>query len=128
LQLSRIVSSGRAAESEDFMTQEENVKKLLELIQQNPEVEVVPMVDSEVIEGDEFSSWMGSWDGVSLDEYYCTDEKIYFRSTGEDTLVDIEYDAFFGTDISDEEAMKLAKEKVNSYEWTKCICVEIGPA
>lgn len=110
------------------MSQKENVEKLLELIRENPNAEILPMVDYETVAGDEYGYWAGSWGEASLDEYYNDGERIYFRSEDEQGLIDMAYDDQYGEDISDEEALKKAKEKVNAYAWTKCICVYIGPA
>lgn len=42
-------------------TQQERVSNLLQLIKENPELKIVPMVDNEVCCGDDFSYWMGRW-------------------------------------------------------------------
>ena len=39
----------------------ENTKNLLELIQQNPDLPIVPMVDAEIVNGDDWGRWMGSF-------------------------------------------------------------------
>ena len=36
------------------------------------------MVDSEVIADDSHSYWCGSWGRAKLDEYWVSDERIYF--------------------------------------------------
>ena len=110
------------------MSQKENVEKLLKLIQQYPDVEIVPMIDCEAVPSDDYSSWAGSWGFASLDEYYRGDERIYFRSEDEEQLIDDEYEDFCGKGMNDDEVMEKAREKVNAYPWTKCICVYIGPA
>ena len=51
--------SDRERESRDY---------LFKLMQENPELPVIPFVDGEIVAGDDFGTWMGSW-GVS-----CTDE------------------------------------------------------
>lgn len=47
----------------------ENTKKLLELIQENPSLPIVPMVDAEVVCGDDWGRWMGSFGAARVDEY-----------------------------------------------------------
>lgn len=107
--------------------QQENIGELVRLATENPDLEIVPMVDTECVFSDDFSAWMASWGSAEIDEYYSSNERIYFKSDDYDTLVDKEYDAFYGTEIDDETAMKLAKEKVNAYEWVKAIVVRINP-
>lgn len=47
----------------------ENTKNLLELIQQNPDLPIVPMVDAEIVNGDDWGRWMGSFGAARVDEY-----------------------------------------------------------
>jgi hypothetical protein len=102
-------------------------EELFKLIKENPELEIVPMVDSEVVSGDDYSSWMGAWGKSRLDEYYCGDERIYFGDDKEDLmqeLIDNNYDNKW-EGKTDEEMETMAKEIVNGYEWIKCIAVRI---
>jgi nicotinamidase-related amidase len=110
-----------------ILTQQKNIEELLKLAVENPDLEIVPMVDSDCVFSDDFSSWMASWGSAKIDEYYSSDERIYFKSEDYDTLVDKEYDAFYDTNLDDVTAMKLAKEKVAAYDWTKVIVVRINP-
>lgn len=43
------------------MKQPDQIKKLLELIQKHPKLPIVPMVWGELVSGDEYRRWMGSW-------------------------------------------------------------------
>ena len=45
-----------------------NIDKLLELIKENPELPVVPLVNERVI-GDGFDYWIGDWGQGYIDEY-----------------------------------------------------------
>lgn len=49
----------------------ENIKTLLELIKENPELPIVPMVDSEIV-GDGCGRWNGSWGTTRIDRYLTT--------------------------------------------------------
>ena len=112
---------------EKIEQQQENIKNLLQLIKENPGIEIKPMIDSEVIADDCFSYWCGSWGKAKLDEYWVSDERIYFKENDFEDLVqefvDNNYEDY--TSLTDEELEKVAKEKVNNYEWKKAILIYI---
>ena len=105
--------------------QKENINNLLELIQENPELPIMPMVETEVVGGDEYNSWLGEWGKVCIDEWWSDDEAIYFRSEAEDRLIDDAMDSDEWEGMTDEEIEKAATEKVAKYDWEKCILVRI---
>ena len=109
------------------MKQQERIEGLLKLIQENPELEIVPMVNTECVGGDDYGSWMAEWGSAKLDEYYCSDERVYFRDGDEEDLqqqwIDYNYEDF--PNASDEELDKMAEEYVKNLEWVKCIAVSI---
>ena len=41
--------------------QKENIAILLNLIAENPDIEILPMVDRDCVFDDSFSYWMGNW-------------------------------------------------------------------
>lgn len=113
--------------------QQERIELLLKLIKENPELEIVPMVDGELGGGD-FSYWMGSWGKAEIDEVYHEDERIYFRSIDEDELVDDFADQIFDSEypnhkyLSDEESKIVtskAEQQVQNLGWQKAIVVKI---
>ena len=113
------------------MEKEKMVNKhieLFKLIQENPELPIVPMVYSEVCGGDDYSFWMGSWVKCSVDEYYCGDERIYFKSVDYEDLVqeliDDNYEGNWKL-LTDNEMDKAAEDIVDNYNWIKCITVRI---
>ncbi|MEK3956080.1 MULTISPECIES: hypothetical protein [unclassified Psychrobacillus] len=63
----------------------DNQKELFRLMQENPQMEVIPMVYEDVI-GEDYSSYQGKLGKVSLEQYYSTDERIYIRSKDEEEL------------------------------------------
>jgi len=105
--------------------QKENVAILLKLIKQNPKLKIVPMVDSEIVADDCFSSWLGSFGESEIDYIWDNGERIYFKSIHEEELIqDILED--IPQEISDSIAEKTAIETVGKYEWEKVIVVWIG--
>lgn len=107
--------------------QQSNINQLLKLIKENPELEIVPMVDSE-IGGYDYSYYMGEWGTAEIDEYHCSDERIYFKEQDFEELVDefIDNNHEEYNDLTDEELEKLAEEKINNLEWVKAIVVHIN--
>ncbi|GEM_PF-6167357 len=101
--------------------QQKNIQNLLKLIQENPYLRIVPLVDTECVPGDEFNSWVASW-GQSRIEEICESinkERIYIKSEDYDDLVD---DMMCLGVETDEEARKC----VDGYAWEKVIIVEIN--
>lgn len=47
----------------------EKTKEFLELVKQNPDLPIVPMVAREVVTDEGYSNWLGSFRGASVDEY-----------------------------------------------------------
>ena len=105
--------------------QQEKIANLLKLIEENPDLEIIPMVDSEIVCGDEYSNWLGSWGNARIDEYWNSDERIYFRFYDEEELIDNVICDEIDENIDDDEAERLAEEIVNSYDWVKAIIVRI---
>ena len=106
----------------------ENTKNLLELIQQNPDLPIVPMVDAEIVNGDDWGRWMGSFGAARVDEYLIPPqdyEPVIFKSDDDvfDTLEKVlpgeEFDAL---PESEEECRKI----YDALPWTKAIIVNIG--
>lgn len=106
--------------------QKEHVKELLKLIEENPNLRIVPMVDSEIVADDGFAWWVGSWGKAQVDEIYSSDERLYLRSEDEDTLVENLYDNMeVEGSLTDGEIYELAKKEVGGYKWEKVITVKI---
>ena len=102
-----------------------NIDKLLELIKENPELTVVPMVNERVI-GDGFDYWMGDWGQVYIDEYLIYNEAVYFKSeVGEECVIEL-----LARILPAKESEKLLDEsKCRTYydklPWIKAIVVNI---
>lgn len=101
-----------------------NLKELCRLIIENPELEVIPMVDSEIA-GATMGYWyiMGNWGEVKIREYWEEkdgDGTIFFKDIQEDLVIDI-----FMCELDAEEG---EREKIKKMiPWTKAIFVEIEP-
>lgn len=101
--------------------------ELFKLMQENPELPVIPFVSSEVVAGDDFGTWMGSWGSAHVDEYLIPKndyEPILFKSdddvfdTLERYLFSVEFDAL---PESEDECRKF----YDALPWVKAIIVNI---
>lgn len=96
--------------------------QLLDLMQANPHLPVVPMVESDVVVDDTYGTWLGSWYNSSLDKYYRGEERIYFydECDMEDLIAEVKgwdwYEA-----ASDEQVL----EAYRTIPWVECIVVYI---
>jgi len=109
--------------------QQENINNLLTLIKENPDLEILPMVDTDCVAGDEFGYWMAQWGKASIDEYWVEDERVYFKEHDYEDLLDIilcnklSYEEYLV--MSDKEGEILAKELVDKLDWKKAIIINI---
>ena len=106
--------------------QKANVLGLLKLIMENPDLPIVPVVDTELVASDEFAWWIGSWGKASIEEIYQDDERVYIRSRDEEMLIDQALYWLEDKAATEEEAYELAKKEVDGYDWKKVIAVWIG--
>lgn len=102
-----------------------NGMQLLKLIQENPELPIVPIVDGE-IPGDDCGWWLGTWGDSRVDEYLLTKnfECVVFKS--DDDVFDV-----LEKHLSDEEYEKLPETEAecrpyyDALPWKKAIVVYI---
>ena len=102
---------------------------IIKLIEQHPELPIIPMVDGEVVGDDSYQYWLGRWGRCKITEYYLGNEKVHFRDDDEeDVLKDMQGCKYSCTkdgrdiyELSDEEWDELYA----SIPWTKAIVVYI---
>lgn len=108
-------------------TERENIDELFRLMKENPTLPIIPFVQGEVVAGDNFARWMGSWGSASVDEYLIPRnywEPVIFRSdddvigTLEKFLSDEEFDKLLE---SEEKCRKI----YDALPWEKAIIVNI---
>lgn len=58
--------------------QQDRLKELFDLIKENPDLPIVPMVDEEIVADDCCSRWMGSWGSAQIEKIYVGGEQVYF--------------------------------------------------
>ena len=105
------------------------VENFLKLVQENPDLRIVPMVDCEIVADDTHSWWLGDWGRSEINEIYSGRDHVHFKDDDqEDVLCDMVGCSYAETkdgrdiyELSDEEWDAL----FNSIEWEKVIVVYI---
>lgn len=107
-----------------MLKEKKNREELFKLMQENPELPIVPMVDSEIVADDGYNRWRGAWGSSYIGEYLIGDEIIYFREDDDPSEVDRvleEKYSDYNENLTDEEAAKAYAE----LPWIKAIVVNI---
>lgn len=113
--------------------QTERLKELFKLIEERPDLPIMPMVDSDVVADSGYCYWSGEWGRCEIDKYIVhEDYGIMFYEQGRPDTVDI-FERYFdyaecGIDeeLPDEQALPLMKAKIDTLDWTEAIIVYIG--
>ena len=98
-----------------------NGKELLKLVQENQDLPIVPMVDSEIVAEDGYNWWLGSFGHSVVDSYvyveYYGDNR-FFTKDEQDLIEEYFAEKIIDEDeneeLSDEEVEKQAHEKVET--------------
>lgn len=101
---------------------------LIKLIQENPDLPIVPMVDAEVV-ADDCGYWMGKWGRCEVTEYYLGREKVHFRDDDEEDVLNDLVGCKYSYDLQGRDIYDLSDEEwdnlYQSVPWVKCIVVYI---
>lgn len=106
------------------------VEDLIKAMQENPELEVLCKVDSDIVADDGYGWWLGKlnekW-GIEVDEYAELDDMIIFKSDDDYTYwFEHMFDLDDYADVPDEEWDEFAKKKVDECaNWEKVILIAI---
>jgi hypothetical protein len=106
---------------------ESKIDALLKLVEENPALPIVPMVDGEIVAGDNFGTWMGRWGDARVDKYLIPTkdyEPMIFKSDDDvaDTLEKYLSAAEFDALPEDESE---CRQLYDALPWTKAIIVSI---
>ena len=102
-----------------------NREELFKLMQENPDLPVVAMVDGE-IPGDDSGYWLGAWGSAHIDEYPLTHNREWMVFKSDDDVFDV-----LERHLTDEEFEKLPETEeecrpfYDALPWTKAIIVYI---
>lgn len=95
------------------MKQSEKLTNLLELMQANPELPVIPCVDGDVVSGDEYYCWLGSWGESAVQEFVIGRERTYYREDDISEMNDVlceHYDPELVDNMTEEDAEAAIRE------------------
>ena len=107
----------------EIEAQQNNLKELIKLMQENPTRRVIAEVDSDIV-ADDYSWWTGNFGKAELEEIYAKNERIYIKSDDEDEedllqMINDDNDTEIGW--NEEKAKKL----FDNLGWEKVITVRI---
>ncbi len=97
----------------------DKIKELIKLSEENPELEIITMVNSEICADDDYSYWLGAIGEIQKDVYWHDEEKVYIGlSAIEDELeqnlaMDNEY-----AKLPDNEFNKMIEDEVERLKST----------
>lgn len=107
-------------------TERKNRDELFRLIQENPDLPIVPMVDEEIVADTCCRRWLGGWGKAYVGEYYHGEQYIHLRCDStpralfDDLYEDVpNWEAY--ESMSDEEL----KAAYDDLPWIKAIIVNI---
>ena len=103
--------------------EKQNREELFKLIQENPDLPIVPMVDYEII-AEDYGRWLGTWGSSYIGEYLIGEERIYFRDEDDASEVDRVCEEWLD-DAYETMSDKEAKEAYIALPWIKAIIVDI---
>lgn len=99
-------------------------EEFFKLMQENPDLPVVPMVDYEIV-ADDSGRWLGSWGSSYIGEYLIGEEQVHFREDDDPSEVERvlaeKYGDYYYSDMSEEQEAKAYAEM----PWIKAIIVNI---
>ena len=107
----------------------DKIEDFIKLVQENPDLPIIPMVDLDVVGDGSCQTWLGGWGHSEVSAYYLGKERIHFKDEDQEgVLADMvgckQYCTPDGrdiTEISDAEWDELYK----SIPWTDAIIVYI---
>lgn len=109
-----------------------NIQELLKLISENPELTVVPMVDSDIV-GEDYGRWLGSFGSCCIGEYALYGERFYedreeFKEDYLNRNYDVLCNMFKSDPVSNKPNKNLEKylDEVANKCFTKAIIVSIN--
>jgi len=102
--------------------------EIVKLIEENPDLPIIPMVDSEVV-ADDGGYWVGKWGRCEATEYYSGREYIHFRDDDEEDVLNDMVGCKYGYDSQGRDIYDLTDEEwdalYDSLPWKRCIAVYI---
>ena len=104
------------------MNKEKSTEELFKLMQENPDLPVVPMVDSDVIMQEGWAWYIGRLASAEIDEYLVVDEITYTKSS--DDVWDV-LEAVYGDIKTCRMTEEEAEKAYQQLPWIKAIMLHI---
>lgn len=104
--------------------EKENREEIFRLMQENPELPIVPMVDYEIV-ADDSGRWLGSWGSSYIGEYLIGEEQVHFREDDDPSEVDKVLSERYGDDYYTDMTDEQEAEAYAGLPWVKAIIVNI---
>lgn len=106
------------------MKQSEKLEELLKLMQANPELPVIPCVDGDVVGGDDYYCWLGTWGASGTQEYIIGNERTYYREDDISEMNDPLYERY-DPELVDNMTEEETRAAYNALPWKKAIFVNV---
>ena len=106
-----------------------NIENLLKLIKENPNLPIVPLVDSEIVADDCYTWWLGGWGNAEIKAYYQGREHIHFDDDDEENVLNDLVGCRYSHDPEGRDIYDLSDEEwdalYKTVPWVKAIMVHI---
>ena len=104
------------------MNKDKSKEELFKLMQENPDLQVVPMVDSDVITQEGWAWYIGRLASAEIDEYLIADGNVYTKSEDDiQEVLEAAYGSLKAGIMEDEEAERVYQQ----LPWQKAIMLYI---
>lgn len=88
-----------------------NIEKLIKLIQENPDLPVIPMVEYEVVAADDYKRWIGSIGNAKIGDFCIWNDKVY--TDKQNFVEDLIDEKYFFSEETDDEILKSAQKEAD---------------
>ena len=103
----------------------ENIKALIQLIDEHPDFPVIPMVGQDIV-ADSFGEWTASFGKAEIKKICINGENVFFRDTRTalDALKEMEHEGM-AVGRTREESLKIINDYLDGLDWLEAIIVHI---
>lgn len=106
----------------------ENIKEILKLIEEHPDLLVIPMVGQDIVL-DDMGDWVASFGSAEIRKICIYEETVIFYDEDHlktaQTLDFYRFDPRIRDSVSDEKTNGITKEMIDSLDWLEVIIVHI---
>ena len=102
------------------------VNDFIKIATEFKELRVVPIVNSEICESDEYSYYSSRITDAKLDYIYENNDRFYLKSNDDEELIEEIYNNIWVEDRTSEELYEIARNKMENLEWELVIILRIG--